>query len=519
MVVLKADWLKRINELAERSIGMANRFQVAASTTAVLLVVAAGAGTLAGSWATAKTGKTIPILMATQVSGTISKISLEDGFAPVVKRTVPAVVNVSSSKVIRNPGGNESSSLFSDPFFRQFFGNSLPKNFQTPPAGREHSLGSGVIVNPDGYILTNFHVVDGAEDIKVLLGDKREFPGHVVGSDSRTDLAMLKIDAKSLPVLAFGDSSKMEAGNFVLAIGNPFGLNQTVTMGIVSATGRGGLGIEDYEDFIQTDAAINPGNSGGALIDARGDLIGINTAIVSGGSGGNQGVGFAIPGNMARNVMEQILKTGKVTRGWLGVTIQPVTQDIAKAFHLPESNGALIGDVTNDSPAAKSGLQSGDIILDVDGQKVEDSRALQLRIGSMSPGASVRLTVVHNGATRDVTVKLGEMPASAAQAKVPGSENQGAALRGISVDELTPDVASQLKLPASTKGVVITNIDPASAAAEANLEQGDVIQEVNRQPVANVAAFNRAMQSAGDQPVLLLVNRNGMTTFVVVQKQ
>ncbi len=491
-------------------------FQVAVSTAAIALVVAAGAGTMAGSWATAKTGKTIPILMATQVSAAASQVNFQDGFAPIAKRAVPAVVNVSSSKVIRTPGGSISSPFFSDPFFRQFFGNTLPNDSQTPPSEeRERSLGSGVIVNSDGYILTNNHVIDGAKDVKVSLGDKREFQARIVGTDPKTDIAVLKIDAKNLPVLAFGDSSKMQVGNFVLAIGNPFGLNQTVTLGIVSATGRGGLGIEDYEDFIQTDAAINPGNSGGALVDERGNLIGINTAILSGGSGGNQGVGFAIPGNMARNVMEQILKNGKVTRAWLGVSIQPVKEDIAKAFHLSETYGALIGDVTKDSPAAKSGLETGDIILDVDGQKIEDSRALQLKIGNMSPGTTVKLTVFRNGATREIAVKLGEMPGGAVQSSGT-SENRGAALRGISVGALTPDITSQLKLPASTKGVVVTNVDPASAASEAGILQGDVIQEVNRQPVTGVAGFNRAMQSAGDQPVLLLINRNGTTSFLVV---
>lgn len=494
------------------------RLQVAASTAAIALVIAVGAGTVAGSWATAKTGRTIPILMAAQISGA-SKVSFEDGFASVVKRTVPSVVNVSSSKIIRTPGGSVSSPFFSDPFFRQFFGNTLPKDFQTPSSGeREHSLGSGVIVNPDGYILTNNHVIDGAKDVKVLLGDKREFQARIVGADAKTDIAVLKVDAKNLPVLAFGDSSKMQAGNFVVAIGNPFGLNQTVTLGIVSATGRGGLGIEDYEDFIQTDAAINPGNSGGALIDERGDLIGINTAIVSGGSGGNQGVGFAIPGNMARNVMEQILKNGKVTRAWLGVSIQPVTQNIAKAFRLTETYGALVGDVTKDSPAARSGLETGDIVLDIDGQKVEDSRALQLKIGNMSPGTTAKLTVFRNGATREIAVKLGEMPASAGQSGgAPG--NPAAVTRGISVGELTPAIANQLKLPAGTKGVVVTNVDPASPAAEVGLQQGDVIQEANRQPVTGVAGFGRAVQSAGDQPVLLLINRNGVTSFVVVPPQ
>ena len=345
----------------------------------------------------------------------------------------PAVVNVWSSKIIRTPGGNIASPFFSDPFFRQFFGDALPKNFQSPPsAEREHSLGSGVIVNPGGYILTNYHVIDGAKDLKVLLGDKRQFEARIVGADAKTDIAVLKVDATNLPVLTFGDSSRMQEGNFVLAIGNPFGLNQTITLGIVSATGRGGLGIEDYEDFIQTDAAINPGNSGGALIDARGDLIGINTAIVSGGSGGSQGVGFAIPANMARSVMEQILKNGKVTRAWLGVSIQPVNQRYRKSVSPLRDYGALVTEVSKDSPAAKSGLETDDIIIDLNGQRVEDSRDLQLAIGGMSPDTTVKLTLFRNGATREIALKLGEAPASAGPSGVGGEARGGRTARDLS---------------------------------------------------------------------------------------
>ncbi len=489
--------------------------------TVVAVLIAVGAGTLAGSWITAKTGKTIPILVAAPVSASAAQVSFEDGFAPVVKRAVPAIVNVSTSKVIHTPG-QSLSPFFSDPFFRQFFGSAIPRS--TPPSTqREQSLGSGVIVSPDGYILTNNHVIDGATDVKVLLADNRTFQAKVVGKDPKTDIAVLKVNATGLPVLAFGDSSKMQAGNFVLAIGNPFGLNQTVTMGIVSATGRGGLGIEDYEDFIQTDAAINPGNSGGALMNAQGELIGINTAILTGsGGGGNEGVGFAIPGNMARVVMEDILKNGKVTRAWLGVTTQPVTQDIAKSFGSNNNYGALISEVEKDSPAAASGLKVGDIVLDVDGQRMEDSRALQLKISMMAPGVTVKLTIFRSGATQEIPVKLAEMPANIASSgpapSAGGSrEPRQSQMRGITVTDLTPDVAAQLKLPSGTKGVVVTNVDPASSAASAGLQQGDVIQEVNRQAVTGVSGFDRAMRGAGDQPVLLLVDRNGTTSFVVVQ--
>ncbi len=494
------------------------RFQIAASTGVLALLAVGAAGILAGSWA-ARSGKTIPIMMASRVSASPSGVSFEEGFAPVVRQAVPAVVNVSSSRIVKTPGSSMESPFFSDPFFRQFFGNQVPRQFQNPPSSqREHGLGSGVIVNASGYILTNNHVVEGAKDVKVLLSDNRQFDAKVVGTDAKTDIAILKVNATKLPVLTFGDSSKMQAGNFVLAIGNPFGLNQTVTLGIVSATGRGGLGIEDYEDFIQTDAAINPGNSGGALINEQGDLIGINTAILTGGGGGNQGVGFAIPINMARNVMNQILKNGKVTRGWLGVSIQPVTQDIANAFHMSGNYGALVADVTKDSPAAKSGLETGDVILDVNGKRIEDSRALQLMVGTMSPGDTVNLTVFRNGGTRSISVKLGEMPANVSQSTSAGGSPE-TTLRGISVEPLTSDIASELKLPANTRGVVVSNVDSSSTAADAGLQQGDVIQEVNHQPITTVDGFNRAMRSAGNQPVVLLINRNGTTTFVVVQSQ
>ncbi|HUA17657.1 MAG TPA: DegQ family serine endoprotease [Bryobacteraceae bacterium] len=498
---------------------MTRRYSVTWKSALAALVIAVCAGGIAGSLTTAKTGRSIPILMAAEAPGTGSRVSFEAGFEPVAKAAVPAVVNVSSSKIIRTPASEVPSPFFSDPFFRQFFGNQSPFDFQTPPSvEREHSLGSGVIVNPDGYILTNNHVISGAKDVRVLLGDKREFSARIIGADPKTDLAVLKINATHLPVLAFGDSSKLEVGNFVLAIGNPFGLNQTVTLGIVSAKGRGGLGIEDYEDFIQTDAAINPGNSGGALVDERGNLVGINTAILSGGSGGNEGIGFAIPVNMARGVMDQILKYGKVNRAWLGVSIQPVTQDMAQSFGLKENYGALVSDIQKGSPAAQSGIERGDIILDINGQKVQDSRALQLQIGSMSPGSTARLTVFRNGATREITVRLGEMPSGTTAGRTQNPAPAGR-LRGISVGELTPDAASQLQLPSGTQGVVITKVDPASPAADAGLQQGDVIQEVNRHPVSSVAQYERAMQEAGNRPVLLLVNRNGETSFRVVQPQ
>ena len=438
---------------------------------------------------------------------------LRGGFSAVVHKALPAVVNVSSSKTVSTQGG--TSPLFNDPLFRRFFGG--PQS-NVPQERREHALGSGAIVSADGYILTNNHVVDNADDVKVMFGDKREMKAKVVGTDAKTDIAVLKVDATNLPVLPFGDSSKMAPGDIVLAIGNPFGLNQTVTMGIVSATGRGGLGIEDYEDFIQTDAAINPGNSGGALINEDGQLIGINTAILSGGGGGNEGVGFAIPVNMARQVMDQILQHGHVIRAWLGVVIQPVTPQIVKAFGLSKAEGALVGDVESGSPAAKAGIHTGDVIVDLNGDPVDTSRSLQLKVAMMKPNTVVTLGIMRNGAMQKVPVTLGEMPAGKGESSGQASGSTSA-LEGVTVDELTPEIAQQLQLPASTNGVVVTEVDPGSAAGDAGLRRGDVIEEVDRRPTPNVDAFEAQLRRAGNGQVLLLVNRGGSTMFMVVEPQ
>src|ERR1700741_3034147 len=356
--------------------------------------------------------------------------SAEYGFATVFKPALPAVVSIASSRVVKVP----QMPFFNDPFFQQFFGGQFPRG---PQEQREQGLGSGVIISPDGYILTNNHVIDKATDIKVMLADKREFPGKVIGTDPKTDIAVVKIDATGLPTIALGDSSKLEVGDYAFAIGNPFGVGETATMGIISATGRNGLSIEDYEDFIQTDAAINPGNSGGALLDARGDVIGINTAILSGGSGGNQGIGFAIPINMAKHVMDEILKNGKVVRGYIGVGIQEVTPNLAKAFHVAAEKGALVGNVEHDSPGAKAGLERGDVITELDGQPITGPNDLRLRVGSMAPGTTVHLKVSRSGESRDVTLTLGEAPAGKGPSNSPAGAAENSAMRGVQVDELT----------------------------------------------------------------------------------
>ena len=504
---------------------MSNSFlQIRRSVALVSLAAALVVGG-ALAWAIGSSGHTVlgagnPVTLRIAGNSPAGPVNLNEGFASVVEPLLPAVVNISTSKVVKS---QRSENPFSDPFFRQFFGNPFGDGDQQaqPREQREHSLGSGVIVNPDGYILTNNHVVEGASDVQVTLSDKRSLKAKIIGTDPRTDIAVLKIPASNLSTVTLGDSTKAKVGDIVLAIGDPFGIGETVTMGIVSATGRRDLrleGPEGYEDFIQTDASINPGNSGGALVNTRGELIGINTAIISNGGGGNQGIGFAVPVNMARTVMEQILKTGKVTRGFLGVSIQEVTPDLAKAFNLPSAEGALVGDVSPDSPGAKAGLQKGDVVTALNGQKIADYHDLRLRISQTAPGTSVKLDVYRNGQKEVINATLGEFPekAQTAESSQPG---EAPALEGVQVENLNSDIAQQLNLPAGTRGVVITRVDPASAAAETGLQRGDVIQEVNRKAVNSVEQFRAAVRAASNGPLLLLLNRGGNTQYVVISSK
>jgi serine protease Do len=399
-----------------------------------------------------------------------------------------------------------------DPFFRQFFGDGSDDRFNVPRERRERSLGSGVIISPEGYILTNNHVVEGATDIRVTLSDKRELKGTVVGTDPKTDVAVLKVEGANLVSATIGDSSKVQVGDYALAIGDPFGVGQTVTMGIVSAKGRTNLGIEDYEDFIQTDAPINPGNSGGALVNDRGELIGINTAILSHGSGGNEGIGFAVPINLAHQVMDQILKNGKVTRAYLGIIPQDVTPAIAKAMGQSDPRGVLVGDVSPNSPAQRSGLQRGDIILEMDGKPVADANELRMSISMMQPEATVKLNVVRSRERRELSVKLGQLPTPEEHAQVE-KNGSDSALEGVAVENLDAQTAQELGLPPSATGVVVTEVSASSPYADSGLHRGDVIQEVNRQPVKDVADFEKAMRQGGKEP-LLLVNRHGSTMYL-----
>jgi serine protease Do len=441
-------------------------------------------------------------------------------FAPVVKRAMPAVVNISSSKVVKDQGGEGGQGLFNDPFFRQFFGGRIPQQEQ-PRSQRATSLGSGVVVSSDGYILTNNHVVDGATDVKVSFADKEEYPAKVIGTDKYTDVAVLKINKSGLTTLPFADSGRAEVGDVVLAIGEPFGLGQTVTMGIISAKGRAGLGIERFEDFIQTDAAINRGNSGGALIDTRGNLVGINTAILSGETGGNQGIGFAIPANLAKNIMDQIMSKGKVTRGYMGILPQELTPEMAKAFGVPNTHGVAIANVVGDSPAAKAGLKVGDVITAVNGTNVDDVNTFRLQVAGFAPGTTVHLKVERNGQTLDLPVTLSEFNLEAenkggSEGSLPGGGEKGA-LKGLSVQALTPDLRQQLQTPEGTQGVVVTDVDPDSAASAAGLQQGDIIVQVDRKPVTSISEFNAAVRAgASRESTLLLVKRGQGTQFVVV---
>jgi serine protease Do len=447
-------------------------------------------------------------------NGTPLPVVAAPNFPEVVRRAMPAVVNISTTRVVET-NGSPLSPLMEDPFFRHFFGDQFPQ--QGPQKRRENALGSGVIVDTRGYIITNNHVVAKADEIKVLLSDKREFIGKVVGTDPKTDLAVIKINGANLPTIPWGDSDKLEIGGYVLAIGNPFGLNQTVTMGIVSAKGRANVGIADYEDFIQTDAAINPGNSGGALVNAGGELVGVNTAIFS-RSGGYMGIGFAVPANMVRAVMDSLIASGKVTRGWLGVSIQDVTPELAQQFGLKRSEGALVSETIPGTPADKAGLRGGDVIIEFDGKAVEDPAGLRNVVAATPVGKTVTIKVMRNRKTVALRTEIVEQPQNLAQTdEAMRNGGEGTALAGLELRDLTPEISRQLNLPAGTAGVVITEVDVGTPAEKAGLQPGDVVLEINRTRVASVDDFRREAAKLGKKDTaLLLVNRRGSRRFVPV---
>lgn len=448
----------------------------------------------------------------------------ERAFVEISKRVVPSVVNISTTKTSKGYEGNPLNPFFQDPFFRRFFGDEFFRDHESPRESphesprrhKEQALGSGVIVSEDGYIVTNNHVVSGADEIKVVLSDKREFTGKVVGADPKTDIAVIKIKAGDLPAVAWGDSDSIEVGEFVLAIGNPFGLTQTVTSGIISAKGRANVGIADYEDFIQTDAAINPGNSGGALVNIRGELIGINTAIFS-RSGGYMGIGFAVPSNMVKSVMDSLVKVGKVTRGWLGVYIQDITPELAKQFKLNTNQGALVSDVMDGSPAEKAGFERGDVVIQYNGKEVENTSHLRNMVAQTAVGKVMEVKVSRDGHEKVLKVTIGELPADGTKEGRSGGEDAEGIFKGVTVQNITPEYRERLDIPDKVKGVIITAIESDSPAQEYGLKPGDVIMEINKKQTKNTKDFNKA---AGDikkgEGALILVYREGMTLFITI---
>lgn len=421
----------------------------------------------------------------------------------------PSIVNISTTRTVKIAGGMDP--FLDDPFFRRFFGDPSGRQKQ-PKERKQGGLGSGVVVSPEGYIITNYHVVKDADEIKVTLSDKREFAGRIVGSDPKTEISIIKIEATDMPALAWGDSDKLEVGEMVLAVGNPFGLNQTVTMGIVSAVGRANVGIADYEDFIQTDAAINPGNSGGALVNVKGELVGINTAIYS-TTGGYQGIGFAIPSNMVKSIMDSLVGKGKVVRGWLGVSIQAITGELAKQFDLKEDKGVLVSDVVENGPAEKSGIKRGDVILEYDGKKTNEPYQLRNMVAGTVPGDEHTVTVLREGKTLNIRVTTGELPVDMQQADTSEYQN---VLKGIGVQDITPDIAKKMNLPSKVKGVIINDVDENSISSGV-LSQGDVIQEINRKKVESVKDYKAIASKIGkDDSVLLLIFRGGSYVFITL---
>lgn len=427
-------------------------------------------------------------------------------FSGIVRDVSPSVVNIATVHRVKPPG--EDDPLFD--FYENFLGP-----FGETPKGKEQGLGSGVIVSPEGYIVTNYHVVSGAEKIQVTLFDKRVLAGKVIGADPKTDIAVVKISSGGLPMLEWGDSDGLRVGEFVLAIGNPFGLNHTVTMGIVSAVGRANVGIADYEDFIQTDAAINPGNSGGPLVNADGRLIGINTAIFS-KSGGYQGIGFAVPSNMARLVMEQLLKEGKVTRGWLGVTIQELTPELGKKFGYDRAEGVLVVESMRGGPAEKAGLRRGDIILQYEGKEIDGSAALKNMAAKTQPGSTVAVSLLRAGKRIAVMVKVEELPTDFDKEPEPDIETPQSALSGLRTTALTDTIARQLGLSTGAYGVVVVGVVEGCPAFEAGLRRGDVIMEINNRKVIGPDEL-ADMTDSTDETVLIFVNRAGKKFYLTIQ--
>lgn len=424
-------------------------------------------------------------------------------FTDIVKKEKPSVVNISSTSLVKGAPASPFEPFrdyFGDDFFERFFGRPPQEEMQT------RSLGSGFIISSDGFILTNYHVVENAQEIIVRLADEREFEAKVVGKDAKTDVALIRVEeGRDFPAVKMGDSDALEVGEWVIAIGNPFGVGQTVTAGIVSAKGRV-IGAGPYDDFIQTDASINPGNSGGPLYNVKGEVVGINAAIYS-PSGVNVGIGFAIPINMVKAILPQLREKGKVTRGWLGVMIQPLTEELAKTFNLPSTEGALVGDVVNGSPADKAGIRRGDVILEFDGRKIEKMRELPFIVAQTSPGKKADIKIMRGGKEKVVTVEIEELKEKAVEVA-----DTSAGVLGMTVREITPDIARQLELE-STKGVIISDVRPGSPADAAGLQRGDVIIEINRKNIADLDDYRRETAGIKKGDTLLMLVKRGENIF------
>lgn len=487
--------------------------------TMLLLVLLIIAGALScsrgseenGNVGEVKSGVSLPSAQQT-LQQTLGAFTISD----VAERTIDSVVNISTTKVVRINPGTSDAPFFDNPFFNFFF--QQPRRSGKPIVRRENALGSGVIVSDDGIILTNNHVVQGADKLTVTLRDKRQFDAEVVGTDPPSDIAVIRLKKKAgnLKPISFGDSDSLRLAEVVLAIGNPFGLDHTVTMGIVSAKGRSNVGLVDYENFIQTDAAINPGNSGGALINLRGELVGINTAIAS-NTGQYNGVGFAIPSNMAKTIMETLARGKKIRRGWLGVGIQDITSDMADALGLKNPGGVLVSEVSKDSPARKAGLKTGDVILGVNGREMKSASELMNTIAMLGPDKKIIIRVLRDGKEQNIEVMLAERPANPRMAFQSGEEKKKT-LDSFEVSPLTSEIRDTFNIPPEILiGVVVTAVEDGSAADTAGLRPGDVIQKINNRDADSVETFTGEYRKAKDR-VLLYVWRDGAHFFRVLRK-
>ncbi len=481
------------------------RTGVAAVTAALLIAAGTWRGHAAGTQASSPPNLTQPRPAPSGMAA-----GGRDSYADAVRVVTPTVVTIRTEGTVRM----DSVTRPDDDVFRRFFGDQFGDAPNRPPTFRQRGLGSGAIVGADGYILTNHHVVNGADSVRVDLADGRSLIAKVIGSDPPSDLALLKIDATALHPVVLGDSDAVQVGDVVLAVGNPLGVGQTVTMGIVSAKGRStGLGDGSYEDFLQTDAPINQGNSGGPLVNTRGELVGINSQIVS-PSGGNIGIGFAIPANMARHIMTVLRTDGRVRRGQLGVTVQPVTSDLAAALGLKHIGGAIVSSVEPGSAAERAGVKRGDVITSFDGSQVTDANSLRNRVADASPGSRALLVVAREGVEHRLTARLDEVRSEAPRGATTPADSGGGVTFGASVTPVTHELARRVGLPSDARGLLVEDVNPDSRAADAGLQPGDVIEEVNRQPVATVEELRIAVAHPTRTPLLLLVSRGGRDLFL-----